>query len=86
MQPNSSLALWIDVAMDIVQITLGGLMCLLLAIQFIKESLQMYRATRRLELSRYVNLLVREGMFYFIAYVHILLFNLFLMLMVDSHE
>ena len=58
-------------ALGTVQITLGALMCLLVAIQFIRQSLQMYKVTKRFELSRYMNLLAREGMFYFLAYVHV---------------
>ena len=53
----------------IVQITLGVSMCLLVAIQFIKELLQMYKATKRFQMNRYMNLLAREGMTYFAAYV-----------------
>ena len=60
------------VAVDAVQVTLGALMCLLVVIQFIKESLRMYKGTKRFEFNRYMNLLVREGIFYFLAYVHLL--------------
>ena len=56
---------------DSAQIALGALMCLLVVIQFIRESLQMYKATKRLQLSRYTKLLVREGMIYFLTYVHV---------------
>ena len=58
-------------AVTAIQITLGGLMCLLVAIQFIRQSLEMYKVTKRFELSRYMNLLAKEGMFYFLAYVHV---------------
>lgn len=58
-------------AMDAIQLTLGVLMCLLIAYQFIRQSLQMYRATRRFQPSRYMSLLTREGMLYFLAYVYI---------------
>ena len=71
LQASSPLAIWAEIAIDIVRITLGALMCLLVAIQFVRQSLQMYRVTKQFELSRYMNLLVREGMFYFLAYVHI---------------
>ena len=54
------------------QVALAAIICVLVAIQFIKQSLQMYKVTKRIELSRYVNRLVREGMFYFLAYVHFL--------------
>ena len=52
-----------------VQIALGTLMSLLVAIQFIIQSVQMYNATRQFQLSQYFNILAREGMIYFIAYV-----------------
>ena len=61
-------AIWVEI-MYSVQITLGALMCLLLAIQFIRESLQMYGATKRFRLNRYMNLLAREGVVYFFTYV-----------------
>ena len=62
-----------------VQITLGALMCLLVAIQFVRQSLQMYRVTKRFELNRYMSLLTREGMFYFLAYVHVSPFDFFVL-------
>ena len=63
-------AIWPEI-IDAAQIALGALMCLLVIIQFIKESLQMYKATKHFRLNRYMNLLVREGMVYFVAYVHV---------------
>ena len=57
------------IVMGVVQITLGTLMCLLVIVRFIKESLQMYNVTRRFELNCYMNLLTRQGVFYFLAYV-----------------
>ena len=57
--------------MDSVEITLGALMCLLVVIRFIKESLQMYNETKRFQLNRYINLLVREGTIYFLVYAHV---------------
>ena len=57
----------LKMAIVVVQITLGVAMCLLVAIQFIKESLQMYKATKRFQMNRYTNLLAREGMTYFAA-------------------
>ena len=51
----------------VVQMTLGVSMRLLVALQFIKESLPMYKATKRLQLNRYMNLLAREGTIYFAA-------------------
>ena len=66
-------AIWSEIT-DISQLALGVLMCLLVAIQFVTQSLQMYKATKRFQLSRYMNLLVREGMIYFLAYVYSLSF------------
>lgn len=53
------------------QLALGAIMCLLIAVRFTKQALQMYKATKRLQLSRYMNVLSREGLIYFLAYVHI---------------
>ena len=60
--------IWAE-AIDAVQITLGTLMCLLVDIQFIREALQMYKATKHFQLNRYMNLLVREVIVYLLAYV-----------------
>ena len=68
-QQNTS-PIW-SLLVNSAQITLGALICLLVVIQFIKEALQMYNATKHFHLNRYMNLLVREGMIYFLAYVHI---------------
>ena len=57
--------------LDSVQITLGALMCLLVVLKFIKEAHQMYKATKHFRLNRYMNLVVREGMIYFLAYAQI---------------
>ena len=59
------------------QVILGTLMCLLAVIRFIRESLQMYRIAKRFEISRYLSLLTRDGILYFLACVHPLSFNPF---------
>ena len=56
---------------------LGTLMCLLAVIQFTRESLQMYRATKQFEISCYLSLLTRDGILYFLVYVHPLSFDPF---------
>ena len=61
---------WPDIV-DALQITLGAGMCLLVTFQFIKQSVQMYMVTKQFQLGRYMNLLVREGLVYFVAYVHV---------------
>ena len=65
-----STPIW-DEALYGFQIVFGMLLCLLTAIQFIKESLQMYRVTKQLQLSCYMKQLARDGMIYFITYVHV---------------
>lgn len=67
---QSDTLIWSNVV-DIIQITLGAVMCLLIAAQFIRESLQMYKATKQFQPNRYLNLLVREGMIYFLTYVRV---------------
>lgn len=62
------------VVVDIAQTTLGVVMCLLIVVRFIREAFQMYKATKRLSFNRYMNLLVREGIIYFIVCVYISLF------------
>ena len=53
----------------ILQITHGAVVCILGVIQFMMQSLQMYRVTRQWQPNRYMVLLVREGILYFFAYV-----------------
>lgn len=53
----------------IFQITHGAAMCLLAIIRFVRQSLQMYRATKQWQPNRYMSLLVTQGIFYFFAYV-----------------
>lgn len=48
---------------------LAALMFIFALVRFFNESLQMYRATRQWLPSRYLNLLVRESVLYFLAYV-----------------
>ena len=53
-------------------IALGILMCLLTAIRFVKELLQVRRMTNCFHLNRYMKCLARDGMIYFIMYVLVL--------------
>ena len=55
---------------DFAQLALGALMCLFISIRFIAESIQTYKARKRFLLSNYMNLLVRESIFYFLVYVY----------------
>ena len=52
-----------------IQFTLGAVMCVFVTAKFVGDSLRMYRATGKLQLNRYMSLLVRDGLLYFIVYV-----------------
>ncbi|KAN0094349.1 hypothetical protein V8E55_002636, partial [Tylopilus felleus] len=45
----------------------GAVTCIFIAIQFVWQSLQMYRATKQWQLNRYINLLFREGTICFLV-------------------
>ena len=65
----------------ITQLTLAVYMVLLIVIQFVRQSTRMYKLTKRSatthsRLGQYQELLVKEGLLYFIAYVHLELFRL----------
>ncbi|KAF8452705.1 hypothetical protein L210DRAFT_2052888 [Boletus edulis BED1] len=53
--------------LDGVRFPLAATMCLLVAAQFIRQSLQMYAETKQWQPGRYMNLFVREGLLYFLA-------------------
>lgn len=53
----------------ILQLVPGAVTCILVVIQFVRQSLQMYRATKQWQLNQYMNLLFREGILYFLMYV-----------------
>ncbi|KAG9315361.1 hypothetical protein JVU11DRAFT_4507 [Chiua virens] len=52
---------------DILQIVFAAALCVLAVVQFVKQSLQMYRLTKQWQINRYMNLLVRQGVTYFFA-------------------
>ena len=62
--------IWPDI-IHACQIALSALMGLLVTIQFIRQSTQMYQATKQLQLNCYFNILARQGMIYFLVYVHV---------------
>jgi len=47
-------------------VALQGTMCLLAIFQFFRQSLQLYKGTRRWQFNKYINLLVHQGILYFI--------------------
>lgn len=51
-------------------------MCTLAVTQFTRQSLQMYKATKQWQSNRFVNLLVIEGVLYFLWYVPSPVFDL----------
>lgn len=55
---------WIQALPAAFQIALSTLMCLLIAIRTIKESIQIYKTTKYLQLNHYMKHIVREGMIY----------------------
>ena len=52
-------------------------MCILAIIQFMKQSLQMYRVMKQWHSNQYMSLLVTQGLIYFFAYVHHSLMSLY---------
>ena len=67
-EPTS--VIWTKAA-TISEITHATAMCMLALVQFVKQSLQMYRATKQWQINRYMGLLVRQGILYFVVYVPI---------------
>ncbi|KAF8135150.1 hypothetical protein EV363DRAFT_1582330 [Boletus edulis] len=43
----------------------GIAMCVFVIVRFVRQSLQLYRTTKRLQFNRYMTLLVRQGILYF---------------------
>ena len=60
--------IWMTVA-AILGITHSAVVCTFVIVQFVRQSVQMYRVTKQWQLNRYMTLLVQQGIFYFFAYV-----------------
>ena len=60
--------IWAKVT-SIIQMVNGAAVCILAIAQFVKQSLQMYRVTRRWQLNQYMGLLAKQGILYFLAWV-----------------
>lgn len=58
-------------AANMTQLIHGGMMFTLVTIRFTWQSLRMYKATRQWRLNQFINLLVVEGVLYFLLYVFI---------------
>ncbi|KAF8442247.1 hypothetical protein L210DRAFT_1054374 [Boletus edulis BED1] len=46
----------------------GIAMCVFVIVRFVRQSLQLYRTTKRLQFNRYMTLLVRQGILYFFVW------------------
>ena len=57
------------IVMAISQFILSVMLFVLVVTQFLRGAFQMHRATQKWEFNRYVNLLIREGLLYFLVYV-----------------
>ncbi|KAN0081320.1 hypothetical protein V8E55_008944 [Tylopilus felleus] len=66
---GSSVTTWTNIT-SISQLVLGSTMCTLVIFRFLKQSISMYKATKQWQGNRYVNLLAREGMLYFLVEKH----------------
>ncbi|KAH0831315.1 hypothetical protein J3R83DRAFT_13961 [Lanmaoa asiatica] len=51
------------------RLILAALMFILAVARFCTESFQTYKATRQWQVNKYLNLLVKEGVLYFLSYV-----------------
>ena len=60
------------VVLRILQFILSTILFILVVIRFLQGTFQIYRATRKWELDKYISLLVRDGLLYFLAYVYLL--------------
>ena len=62
-------------------VALQGVMCLLAIYQSLRQSLQLYKATKKWQLNQYFKLLVNQGVLYFFMWVFSLsvttLFNIY---------
>ncbi|KAF8452766.1 hypothetical protein L210DRAFT_3499625 [Boletus edulis BED1] len=60
-----------NIAAATIQCILASVLCILVVVKFARNSVQMYQATRTWQLNRYISLLTRDGLFYFLAYVSV---------------
>ncbi|KAF8126812.1 hypothetical protein EV363DRAFT_1173603 [Boletus edulis] len=56
-----------NIAAATIQCILASVLCILVVVKFARNSVQMYQATRTWQLNRYISLLTRDGLFYFLA-------------------
>ncbi|KAG8212818.1 hypothetical protein J3R82DRAFT_11111, partial [Butyriboletus roseoflavus] len=58
-----------DKVSEITPLVPAVVMCMLVIIQFTRESLEMYKVTKQWRLNQFMNMLVMEGVLYFFMYV-----------------
>ncbi|KAF8452762.1 hypothetical protein L210DRAFT_3626779 [Boletus edulis BED1] len=58
-----------------IQCSLSTVLCILVVVKLAKDTLQMYQATRAWQINRYISLLTRDGLVYFVATLFISLVN-----------
>ena len=56
-------------ASTIAQFILGTVMCILVSCKFLRDWVHVYQTTQEWQLNRYMSILVRDGLLYFLAYV-----------------
>ena len=57
-----------NIAITIVKLILSTVMCILVMAQFVRDSIQMHRVAPKRQLNRYMSLLIRDGVLYFLVY------------------
>ncbi|KIJ07007.1 hypothetical protein PAXINDRAFT_103148 [Paxillus involutus ATCC 200175] len=57
------------------RLVLGVILCTLAVAKFVRQSLDMHKAIKQWQPNRYLELLTRESVLYFIAYVHLPLYE-----------
>ena len=75
-----------NTAFLVAQLFLGTVMCILVVTHFVRDSFQMRRATGIWQLNRYMALLVREGLLYFLAYARPLPFSADILNSITHHD
>ena len=60
--------IWMKVA-AILGIAHSAVVCIFVIVQFVRQSFQMYYATKQWQLNQYMRLLVKQGLLYFFACV-----------------
>ena len=65
---DASALIWTDVN-AIFQAVHAAVVCIFAIVRFVQQSLQTYRLTKQWQLNRYLRLLVRQGILYFLSYV-----------------